>query len=176
MSAETVGTVLPNLLVGSHEKSHDEEVWKKYGVTHILNVMAAEDLKPCCNERAGPKYLSLPMSDYGESDLAEIFPVIFEFISKAHEEGGVVYVHCSLGINRSTTTCINFIMHAKKWTLKECLQHMKAVHPRTFPHETYLKKLCGCELTLHGTNSVTPDDFMGLLPRKKRQPVVPKTE
>lgn len=86
---------------------------KELGITHLLNCTCVP--KTCDPvffhmQRAGYKYLELDAQDYADYDMTQHFEDAFTFIQDAKKTQGKVLVYCKMGMNRSATVCIAYIM------------------------------------------------------------------
>ncbi|KAH3698733.1 hypothetical protein Pelo_19873 [Pelomyxa schiedti] len=75
------------------------------GITHILNV-AGGPLWQLDNV----KELVFPLCDKGSDDLNTKLPTCLHFIDEARNTHGKVLVHCNLGVNRSATVVIAYLI------------------------------------------------------------------
>lgn len=126
----------------------------KWNITHILTVGTEGFLPP------NPKvqWLRLRMSDYGKTDLTDEFlDKCCRFIDEAKEKKECVLVHCAVGVNRSPTLVIAYLMKSKKWTLQQAYSYVKKKRPQISPNQLYRDKLMELEKRLFGKNSM--DEF-----------------
>ena len=59
------------------------------------------------------KYLGLKMLDVPQINISKHFNEAVEFIEKSLKAGGVVLVHCLMGMSRSATLVLAFLMMKK---------------------------------------------------------------
>ena len=97
--------VAPYLLLGDARDAANARLLLRLGVTHILNVAAGT---PPVHE-ADFIYLHLPLQDTPEQPLLAFFPAAVAFIMDARDAGGVVLVHCQMGISRSVACVLAFL-------------------------------------------------------------------
>lgn len=57
------------------------------------------------------------------------------------EEGSKVLVHCKMGISRSASVVIAYVMKAKNWNLHKALTYVKNKRTCIKPNENFLKQL-----------------------------------
>lgn len=57
------------------------------------------------------------------------------------KSGQAVLVHCKMGVSRSASTVIAFLMKQQGWTLDEALNHVRERRPIVQPNEGFLKQL-----------------------------------
>lgn len=57
------------------------------------------------------------------------------------EEGSKVLVHCKMGISRSASVVIAYVMKANNWNLKKALRFVKDKRQSIRPNENFLRQL-----------------------------------
>ncbi len=65
----------------------------------------------------------------------------YKFISKAIDSGGKVLVHCKMGISRSATVTIAYVMKKYAWSLDKALDVVKTRRTIVKPNKSFLKQL-----------------------------------
>jgi len=99
--------ILDNLYLGSFKDSRNHHFLKRCGITHIVTV--GVELKPLFPDEY--KYLHIPAYDTPSYKLIVYFDQIADFMHKAmEEEKGTVFVHCYMGISRSTTSILAYLI------------------------------------------------------------------
>jgi len=88
-------------------------------------------------------YLCLDVGDFGTDDgISRVFEDAFAFLDAAIDSGGVVFVHCANGSNRSPTVVIGYLKHRfPSWTMKRVLEHVLRVRPHIMPLKDNLAQL-----------------------------------
>lgn len=143
------------LYQGRGDQATCKEVIKNLKVTHIVNV---------CTEHANAfpdevTYLNVNIEDLNSSCLKSYFPKCCEFIKNALDSGGCVLVHCNLGMSRSSTISLSYLMESKQWSLKEAYDFMKSKRQAVKPNRGFLRQLCEFEEELLGKKLTDPDDI-----------------
>ncbi|TKS85486.1 Dual specificity protein phosphatase 13 isoform A [Collichthys lucidus] len=126
--------VWPNLYLGDMFMSHDKLGLWQLGVTHVLN---ASHGKLCCKGSddfygTTVKYYGVPANDLPTFDLSPFFYPAAEFIHQALTSGGKVLVHCIMGMSRSATLVLVYLMLRQRLTLRDALRHVikkRAIYP-----------------------------------------------
>ena len=120
--------------------------------------------------------------DNPEADIASTFPACFAFIDQAlaaraqalhtHAEPGAepsreeactlaqsgpggVLVHCRMGVSRSASVCIAYLMRTLRISLARALQLLQEGRSVVGPNEGFLLQLRDLEETLHSQHSRT---------------------
>ena len=83
------------------------------------------------------KYLKLKLLDNEMESLSTHFESAFGFVHDALNENegdndNTVLVHCQMGISRSATVCIGYLMQHRGWSLVESYQYIKGRRKRVF--------------------------------------------
>lgn len=90
-------------------------------------------------------HLHVPMSDYGVTRLSLVVSRVIPFFiqSKAAfaSDGSTMLVHCSQGVNRSTTAVLIWLIVGERMSLADAWARVKQQRPIVLPHESYLFQL-----------------------------------
>ncbi|CAB3994465.1 serine threonine tyrosine-interacting 1 [Paramuricea clavata] len=143
------------LYQGRGDQATNKTVVKNLKVTHIVNV--------CTEHRnAFPEeitYLSIDVEDLNSSCLKLYFRRCCDFIRNAFDEDGCVLVHCNLGMSRSSTMSLCYLMESRHWSLKEAYDFMKSKRQAVKPNRSFLRQLCQFEEELLGKKVTDADDI-----------------
>jgi len=148
------------LWLGPHAASSvtSMEILRKAKITHIIN---------CTKNLPFPKQQDLPtlkeclrvdVDDViSESDMMrEKLCVVLPLIEKALvEEDGKVYVHCAMGMSRSSTVLIAYRIEYLSETLKEAYERTKALRSIIAPNPGFFKILIEREVRKCGKPSIS---------------------
>ncbi|GIM04011.1 hypothetical protein Vretimale_8649 [Volvox reticuliferus] len=129
--------VIPGLLISSFQFETIELQLREQGVTHILQV--GIELRPSHTGKF--QYLHVPIQDLEGVDLVEHLPRMFEFMDSAIAKGGVVLVHCMMGISRSASTCIAFLMWKHRLSFVQAAEQVYAARPFISPNPGFVLQL-----------------------------------
>ncbi|KAK6487490.1 dual specificity protein phosphatase 13-like [Huso huso] len=143
-----VNEVWPNIYIGD-AAARDKCTLLNLGITHIVN--AAQGIYQV---NTGAKYyrdtqmhyLGVEADDEPEFDLSPFFYPTAKFIS-AGLGSRKVFVNCAMGVSRSATLVLAYLMICKNATLLDAL---KAVckHRDVFPNSGFLSQLRQLDLAL----------------------------
>jgi protein-tyrosine phosphatase len=128
-------SVLPYLIVGACPTDVDDlDALKHAGVTAILNLQSDEDFAERALDwpawqahsiAAGINLRREPIQDFDDEDLQRKLPDCVRTLAELVNEGHVVYVHCSAGVNRSPSVIIAYLCCVKGWCVQEAEQHVR---------------------------------------------------
>lgn len=102
---------------------------------------------------ASLKYLRIAVVDEPEADLREHWDETYRFLDRAQRDGGSVLVHCKMGVSRSASTVLAYLMKAKGWSLTEAFDTIKARRPVVQPNEGFWAQLQVYEGMLRAFNT-----------------------
>jgi len=126
--------IIPGLYLGAESHAKHEYMLTRLGITHILGIH--ENAK-----RHFPQsfdYCLFNLKDRQESDISKLFSDAHSFIRKAHENQGIVFVHCWAGMSRSATLVITYLMQLEKISFNEAYKRVAMVKPDIRPNEGFV--------------------------------------
>ncbi|XP_047559120.1 dual specificity protein phosphatase 13 isoform X3 [Lutra lutra] len=139
-----VNEVWPNLFLGDAYAARDKSKLAQLGITHVVNVAAGK-----FQVDTGAKfYRGMPLEYYGIEaddnpffDLSVYFLPVARYIRTALSvPQGRVLVHCAMGVSRSATVVLAFLMICENMTLVEAIQTVQA-HRDICPNSGFLRQL-----------------------------------
>ncbi|XP_038599288.1 dual specificity protein phosphatase 13-like [Tachyglossus aculeatus] len=142
-SCSHVDEVWPNLFIGDVTTANNRfELWKM-GITHILN--AAHGGMYCQGgaDFYGSRvhYFGVPASDLPSFDISVYFSSAAEFIHGAlSTPGAKVLVHCVVGMSRSATLVLAYLMIQHRLSLVQAIDTVKE-RRWIFPNPGFLRQL-----------------------------------
>ena len=125
--------VTDDIAVGDGVEAEDEELLKKIGITHVLNVhpMKMEYEKIY----VGEKYAKIPWHD--ENNL-EMLDEALDFMEQALKGGGKVLVICGAGFERSPLTIFAYLNKRRGLSIEDTLRIVLTKRPQTDLHLGWL--------------------------------------
>jgi len=161
-SGTTTPTYTPNkitevipgkLYLGCENKAGNEDELLSLGITHILSV--TNRVHPV----KGMEHEHFVMNDMGKTELNDVLDKVYPYMERAQQAENKLFVHCTLGQNRSPTLVISFLMKNNRQTLYEAYTMLKKMRPLVQIHRNYAKMLLKLEMDIFGETSL-PDDWM----------------
>ena len=151
-------TILDDFLyIGAKATSQDTEALERLGVRYIVNV--TQDVQ---NRHEGDDsfhYLRIPIPDTAEASFVPYLKESYDFINEAKAQGGRVLVHCTMGMSRSCSVVLAYLMECERMSLAQALIHMKERRPVSSPNPGFMKLLIELERTIFETNSVDLEKY-----------------
>ncbi|XP_013868618.1 dual specificity protein phosphatase 13 isoform B [Austrofundulus limnaeus] len=153
-----VNEVWPNLYIGNEAAARDKGALHSLGITHIVNAAHGP-----LNSRSGqgfhvstgPRfYRDMTLDYYGvEADdatdfiLSPFFYPTARYIRAALAMGGRVFVHCLMGVSRSATLVLAFLMIVEGLRLQEAAAAVRR-HRDVCPNPGFLQQLRSLDMSL----------------------------
>ena len=132
-----VNEIIDNVYLGDFASACNKEQLKNLGITHIITVVRGmEEMFP-----DDFNYLLLDIGDNYDNNISQYFDKCNNFIDKALENNGKVYIHCMYGISRSATIMCAYLLHSKNMSVTEGLNHIKSIRPIINPNHGFINQL-----------------------------------
>ncbi|ESO05611.1 hypothetical protein HELRODRAFT_77266 [Helobdella robusta] len=129
--------ILDFLYLGSEWNASNLEELQKNGVGYILNVTKEID-----NFFPGMfKYCNVRVYDYEETELIKHWNSTYKFIDEARRTSSKILVHCKMGVSRSASTVIAYLMKGHQFTLEHAYQMVKQRRSCVQPNPGFMKQL-----------------------------------
>ncbi|XP_010084441.1 PREDICTED: dual specificity protein phosphatase 13 isoform B-like [Pterocles gutturalis] len=153
-----VDQVWPNIYLGDAWAARSKTTLQSLNITHILN--AADG--PYGINTGAKYYEDLQIEYYGVEafddpafNLSIFFYDAANFIGKAlNTSGGKVFVHCAMGVSRSASLVLAFLMIHENMTLVDAVKTVSA-HRDICPNSGFLSQLRDLDIKLNGERKGT---------------------
>lgn len=130
--------ITPRLFIGGIKQASNKSWLKKKGITSIVNC-AIEVQNYFPNDFT---YLRLDMQDSENEIVFKSLEKAFKFMEKELKNPGKkILVHCYVGMSRSSSTLIYFLMKYYGESYSKVYKNVKKKHPITHPNPGYNKQL-----------------------------------
>ncbi|XP_028822770.1 dual specificity protein phosphatase 13-like [Denticeps clupeoides] len=145
-----IDEVWPNIYIGNVGIAQNRTALQKLGITHILN--AAHSKRGSIGDQRfygnSFVYCGIPAEDSTYFDLDVYFRPAADFIHKALKSSdGKVLVHCIMGMSRSSTLVLAYLMLYHHMPLRYAIQ--KVIKKRAiYPNRNFLALLLDLDLQL----------------------------
>ncbi|XP_066476096.1 dual specificity protein phosphatase 13A [Tiliqua scincoides] len=142
--------VWPNLFIGDLVIAHNRFGLWKMDISHVLNAAHGKIFCKGSHEFYGRtiEYYGVPAYDLPDFDISPFFNPAAEFIHKAlTTPGGKILVHCAVGISRSASLVLAYLMIYHRLSLVKAIQTVKE-HRWIFPNRGFLKQLRKLDIKL----------------------------
>ncbi|NWZ95767.1 STYL1 protein, partial [Nesospiza acunhae] len=138
--------ILPaKLYMGNFKQASDKQIQKDLKIRALVNVSE----QPVTLFAEEGKSLHVPVPDSLEADLFSSFPTISHFID-AQLDVGAVLVLSSLGISRSSTVTMAYLMHSCRFSLQRAWKYLLKCKMNMRPHRGFVEQLSAWETQIYG--------------------------
>uniref|UniRef100_A0A9L0TCL9 Dual specificity protein phosphatase n=1 Tax=Equus caballus TaxID=9796 RepID=A0A9L0TCL9_HORSE len=122
---------------------------RRLGITHVLNASHSKWRgTPEAYEGLGIRYLGVEAHDSPAFDMSIHFQTAADFIHRAlSQPGGKILVHCAVGVSRSATLVLAYLMLYHHLTLVEAIKKVKD-HRGIIPNRGFLRQLLALDRRL----------------------------
>ncbi|NXC43383.1 STYL1 protein, partial [Penelope pileata] len=139
--------ILPaKLYMGNFKQACDPQIQKDLKIKAQVNISE----QPATLFAEGGKYLHVSVPDSLATDLFSSFSTVCHFID-AQLDLGAVLVFSSLGISRSSTVTMAYLMHSFQFSLKKAWDYVLKCKTNMRPHRGFVKQLSDWETQIYGT-------------------------
>ncbi|XP_026874367.2 protein phosphatase Slingshot homolog 3 [Electrophorus electricus] len=129
--------ILDYLYLGSEWNAANFEELQKNNVGYILNVtMEIDNFYP-----ESFTYMNVRVYDVEATDLLAHWNNTYMFINDARKHGQAVLVHCKMGVSRSASTVMAFLMKQQGWGLDHALNYVRERRPIVQPNDSFFRQL-----------------------------------
>ncbi|XP_036427794.1 dual specificity protein phosphatase 13-like [Colossoma macropomum] len=145
-----IDEVWPNLYIGNVRIAQNRAALQRMGITHILN--AAHSKRGSIGDQnfygTSFVYCGIPAEDSSYFDLDIYFRSAADFIHKGLKTpDGKVLVHCIMGMSRSSTLVLAYLMLYHHMPLRSAIQRL--IRKRAiYPNRNFLALLLDLDLQL----------------------------
>jgi protein-tyrosine phosphatase len=133
-----ISAILPNVLVGPCPQSPQDigRLKRDYGVSAVLNLQTDDDMDYWGFDwselehryrKLGIEVRRSPIRDFDPDDLRRKLPQCVKALDALLQQGHKVYVHCSMGINRSPSVVIAYLAWIKGLSLEDAVDRVTTV-------------------------------------------------
>ncbi|XP_053816789.1 serine/threonine/tyrosine-interacting-like protein 1 isoform X1 [Vidua chalybeata] len=138
--------ILPaKLYMGNFKQASDKQMQKDLRIKALVNVSE----QPVTLFAEEGKCLHVSVPDSLEADLLSSFPTISHFID-AQLDVGAVLVFSSLGISRSSTATMAYLMHSCRFSLQRAWKYLLKCKMNMRPHRGFVEQLSAWETQIYG--------------------------
>lgn len=133
--------VLPRLYLGDLATATNRQEMSRLGITDMITA----EIKPIPSQELAPtvqRYLFINVMDHSKQDLLSHFDTSNQFIESALKSpNNKIYVHCVVGVSRSATLVIAYIMKTRCMTYQEAYDLVVQKRSIIDPNEGFVKQL-----------------------------------
>ena len=140
--------IIDNLYLSNEKAANDAKFLRIHGITHIVN--CAAHCERDAVKHSTLHYLQIRAVDNSQERMAPFFERTFDFVDKAIEDGGKVLVHYFVGMSRSATIVLAYLIRKRNISFDDALNLVKEKRHIVKPNakfkselQNFSKKFCG---------------------------------
>lgn len=127
------------LYLGDLTDARNESKIRDLGITHIVNVTT--EIPNFIQSLPKIDYFNINVNDTPRDNISAKFMDAINFIENVRKINGKVLVHCAMGISRSATIVLAYIMYTQKINLDTAYQLVKSRRHIISPNTGFLGAL-----------------------------------
>jgi len=155
------------LYIGLRTQAESQAVGKYLRTKAHINVTTSDDTRFTTddmiygkNRELVQQLLHIPVEDSIDADLYSHFSSSCTFIEQHHKKDGKsVLIYSDLGISRSVTIALAYLIYHHKIPLKEALVRVKKCHYSICPNQSFVKSLLKWEVDVLGSEITVTSDL-----------------
>ena len=144
--------ITEKLFLGNEDTARDKAILNKLNISNIL--ICAEGCEPFFKDEY--KYKILYIDDAIDENILSWLQEAFEFIDSSEKN---IYIHCVMGISRSPSIVIAYLMYKNKISYEEAYDFVKNKRNVINPNSGFQEQLKKFEKILKENNYIIPDDL-----------------
>lgn len=94
------------------------------------------------------RYVHIPVEDEDDQLITDYFESVISEINKVRSEGGRVLLYCGMGISRSASFLIAYLMKAEHFTLRDAYRFVQSKRQIVCPNVGFFRQLIEYEKSL----------------------------
>lgn len=153
------------LYLGGHWSLNNPDLLNYIGITHVLNMAAEMPVVTNVLLNRNIRVKTIRAVDSMDYYIRNDFESAFSYIDKARDSGRKILVNCVMGVSRSATICIGYIMSRYRVSYQSAYDHVRSIRPQIRPNRYFRQQLLNFDQELmyssynnamyHGTRSNT---------------------
>jgi hypothetical protein len=140
--------IYENLYLGDEYAGADENFLKEKNITAIATVMQEPHPFSSDKKYVDFRFHHIPILDKTNVNIIEYIPEFIKFMEECYAENRIVYIHCQMGISRSVSFVIAYIMQKENKKLNDAFKFVKDRRPQADPNFGFMCQLMTYEKTL----------------------------
>lgn len=138
-----VTEILPNLYLSSRQSAMKAATYRQYGISAVLSLTTNNINYP---DNVISKHFHVQDSFF--YILKQTLDDGIEFIEKMMAEGRKILVHCEVGVSRSASAVIAYLMKSQKMIFRDAYLYCKERRPIVCPNPGFMMQLYEYQMAL----------------------------
>ena len=136
LADDPMNYIIDNIYLGDSVAAGDEDFLKEHNITTVVNCAIG-----CTSNYKDLKFLELQLRDEELQDLFPKFEVAYKFIKKNSKNNANILVHCILGMSRSASLVVFYLMKEKGWDYDRAIDYIRERRPIVQPIPSFEEQL-----------------------------------
>lgn len=150
---DNMNEVFPRIYLGNESAARDKNRLKIYDVTHVLNMAEGRTCGQVSTSESyyrnhNMRYLGIEAYDTDGYSINKHFDETTRFIDDAIQNRGKVLVHCRMGMSRSATVVLAYMLMTHRIPIRKAVGIVRRAR-YIFPNDGFLLQLCVLNDDLH---------------------------
>lgn len=137
--------ITETIFLGNEDSARDKKFLLNNNISNIL--ICAENCEIFYPDLF--KYKILYLDDAPDEDLLVWLYEAFQFINDSKNN---IYIHCVMGISRSPSIVISYLMFKNKWNFKKTFNYVKNKRPEIQPNSGFVEQLKKFDIIIQHNN------------------------
>ena len=135
--------ITPTLYLGARPNQERVQELKSAGVTHVVSCLKADERSQMLFLQQDFDHLFLEIHDGIHQDIAATFAQFFDFVAAAtsSDPKAKLFVHCEVGVSRSPTLVIAFLMKTEALSFFDALCQVRSKRFQVLPNIGFASQL-----------------------------------
>jgi len=135
--------ITPTLYMGARPNRKQVQELKGAGVTHVVSCLVEDERSQMAFLQQDFHHLFLGVQDGMHQDIAETFSPYFDFAAAAtaSDPKAKLFVHCEVGVSRSATLVIAFLMKTEGMSFFDALCRVRSKRIQVLPNIGFASQL-----------------------------------
>ena len=134
--------ILSWMFLGTYRNAYNVEEIYSIGFKYILNCAKEIHQKNILNNI---NYYNINLTDDSTTDITQFFEKAFSFIEQARKNREKILIHCKLGISRSPTIIIGYLIKYMGYSTLSALNFLKSKRSQVYPNQGFISQLISYE-------------------------------
>eukprot|EP00039_Didymoeca_costata_P015532 m.267030 g.267030 ORF g.267030 m.267030 type:complete len:370 (+) comp16242_c0_seq4:95-1204(+) len=127
------------LYLGNYAAARNRAVLDLLHITRIVN--ATDQCEMVFKDDDDFKYIQCALDDKPGCDIRQFFDNTLKFLEEAKKQSKRVLIHCQMGMSRSSTLVILWIMHTQQMNLRDATNFVREKRPFINPNPGFMQQL-----------------------------------
>ena len=133
-----IDKITNNIYLGERPGGLEFDYFKDEGITNVISLIGEFSPESTeYNEETGIKRKILDCEDFGTFNIIKYFVECIEYIEKAQK----TYVHCLMGVSRSASIVIAYLMWKTHSNYNDVFEYVKEKREWISPNDGFVKQL-----------------------------------